>query len=299
MSKTLEIIKKAYKPYRYTYINNATLIDTSQGKYVVKNKGKQNIKKLYEYLHTRNFINFAPLVENNRDDLEIFKYIEDIKISNDQRAFDLIDIVSSLHNKTSYFKDVSNDTYQSIYDNILNNINYLDNYYDKLYDDIFNEVFMAPSHYLIIRNYTYLKNALNYSKTTLDEWWDIVSNEDKQRVSLIHNNLKTEHLLENEMPYLISWEQSKIDSPVLDLIKFYQNEYFDLNFEELLKRYLQKYPLSKNELKLFFTVISIPPKIEFESSEIKSCQNVREGLDYVFKTEKLIRPYNSEEEKKQ
>ncbi len=298
MNKTLDIIKKAYKPYRYTYIKSATLIDTSSGKFVIKEKGKQNIKKLYEYLNSRNFFNFVPLVENNRDDFQVFKYIEDINIDNDQRAFDLIDVVSSLHNKTSYFKEVSNDVYQSIYDNILNNINYLNNYYDNLFDNIFKEIFMAPSHYLLIRNYTIIKNSLSFSKENLDNWWDEVSKENKQRVSLVHNNLKTEHLLINDKPYLISWEHSKIDSPILDLIKFYQNEYFDLNFDELLKKYLQKYPLSKNELTLFFTVISIPPKIEFNEIEIKSCQNVREGLDYIFKTEKLIRPYNTEEEEK-
>ena len=62
---------------------------------------------------------------------------------------------------------------------------------------------------------------------------------------------------------------------------------------------MQRYPLSQNELKLFFTVISLPPQIDFDKNEMKSCQNVREGLDYIFKTETLIRPYNSTEKEKQ
>ena len=299
MNKTFEIIKKAYKPYRYTYVKGVTIIDTSSGKYVIKNKKEKSIKELYNYLKMRNFVNFVPLVEDNRNDFEIFKYIEDYKISKEERANDLISVISNLHNKTSYYKDVSNDNYQKIYDDILNNINYLNNYYDNLYDNIFNEVYMSPSHYLLIRNYTFVKNALNFSKNNLDDWWEKVKEEDKQRVCLIHNNLKLEHLIENEKPYLISFDNAKFDSPVLDLIKFYQNDYFDLNFESLLTSYLQNYPLSTSELKLFFTVISLPPKIDFDKNEMKSCQNVREGLDYIFKTEKLIRPYNTTEKKEE
>lgn len=298
MNKTLEIIKKAYKPYRYTYINNATIIDTTSGKYVIKEKNDKKIKDVFDYLKFKNFNNYAPLIEDNRDDFEVYKYIEDTKISKEEKANDLIDVAGMLHNKTSYYKDVTSDQYQEIYDNILNNINFLNDYYDKLYDSIFNEIFMSPSHYLLFRNYTYIKNTLSFSKESLDKWWDNVKEENKERVSLIHNNLKTEHLIENDRPYLISWNHAKFDTPILDLIKFYQAEFFDLNFEELLNKYINKYSLSENEKLLFFTVISLPPKIEFAKTEIKSCQNVRVGLDYVFKTEHLIRPYYSKKQEK-
>ena len=45
-----------------------------------------------------------------------------------------------------------------------------------------------------------------------------------ERVCVVHNNLKDEHLLKNDKNYLISWDKYLIDTPVLDLYRFFQNE---------------------------------------------------------------------------
>ena len=62
-------------------------------------------------------------------------------------------------------------------------------------------------------------------KTTL--FSNNVSDDLKERVAFIHNNLEVEHFIKNKKGYLVSWEKSKIDSPILDLITFYQKEYMN------------------------------------------------------------------------
>ena len=57
--------------------------------------------------------------------------------------------------------------------------------------------------------------------------------------------------------------------------------------------YQNKYPLNESEKKLLFVVISLPKKINIQSTEFKTCIEVRNTLDYLFKTEKLVRPYYS------
>ena len=54
----------------------------------------------------------------------------------------------------------------------------------------------------------------------------------------------------------------------------------------------------KKKKKLFFILISLPRKMEFTDSEFQNCKNVRESLDYLFKTEQLVRPYYTVEEEK-
>ena len=291
MNKTLDVIKKLYKPYRYTIKNNCTIIETNQGKFVVKEKKERNIRELYNYLRSRNFTNFPDLIDDERNDLNVYEYVEEVTTPKEQKALDLINLIALLHNKTSYFKEVSSDTYQEIYDNINNNILYLQEYYTNLILEIENEIYMSPSRYLLIRNSSKIFAALNFSKRELDEWFELVKEETKTRVSVIHNNLSTEHLIRNQQDFLISWDRSKIDSPVLDIIKFYQNEYFDLNFEEILNRYMQKFPLNEAETRLLFIMISLPKEVILEDNEFKSCQTVRENLDYIYKTEELTRPY--------
>ncbi len=291
MNKTLEVIKKLYKPYRYTIKNNCTIIETNHGKFVVKEKKERNIRELYNYLRSRNFTYFPNLIDDERNDLNVYEYVEEITTPKEQKALDLINLTALLHNKTSYFKEVSSDTYQEIYDNINNNILYLQEYYTNLILEIENEIYMSPSHYLLIRNSSKIFAALNFSKRELDDWFELVKEESKTRVSVIHNNLSTEHLIRNQQDFLISWDRSKIDSPVLDIIKFYQNEYFDLNFEEILNRYMQKFPLNEAETRLLFIMISLPKEVKLEDNEFKNCQIVRESLDYIYKTEELTRPY--------
>ena len=105
-----------------------------------------------------------------------------------------------------------------------------------------------------------------------------------------------DHYLKSDQDYLISWEKSKIDSPVLDLVHFYQKEYFDVEFQTLFQKYQEKFPWNSEEKKLFFILISLPKKMDFSGSEFQNCKNVRDSLDYLFKTESLVRPYYTIEE---
>ena len=139
-----------------------------------------------------------------------------------------------------------------------------------------------------MRNIYKIFEALDFCTKELDEWFEEVTGELKTRVSFIHNNLETDHFIKNTKEYLISWEKSKVDSPILDLITFYQKEYMNLNFEPLLERYMRSYPLSEEELRLFFIVISIPPIVNLEGREINVTKEIRKKLDYMFKTENLV-----------
>ena len=116
-------------------------------------------------------------------------------------------------------------------------------------------------------------------------------------MAFIHNNLETDHYILSDKGYLISWEKSKIDSPILDLITFYQKEYMNFDFNTLINKYLHNYPLKENELNLFYIVISIPPIIALDGKEIEVTKKMREKLDYVFKTENLITKMTSDGDK--
>ncbi len=299
MNKTLEVLKSIYKPYRYTIKNKSTIIETTSGNYVLKEKGEKDIKELYAYLSSRAFTNFAPLVDGERKDLNVFNYIEDIETPKEQRASDLVNVVASLHNKTTYFKEVSEENYHEIFDNINDNILHLKDYYQNLILEIEKEIYMAPSHYELIRNSSKIMSALEFCKEELLNWYELVKKTNKQRVALIHNNLEIGHLLKGEQDVLISWDKAKVDSPVLDLIKFYQKNYLDTDFEVLFDKYNERYPLTNDEKKLFFVIISIPPKVLLDESEFNNCKKVRVALDYLYKTEMLVRPYYSIEEKEQ
>ncbi len=292
MNKSIEILKSIYKPYRYTIKGKSTILETTCGDFIIKPKNK-DINELYTYLTNRGFMNYPKIIDSSRDEVNVFEYVEDIKLPKEQKCDDLIEIIASLHNKTSYFKEVSEDRFKSIYEDVLSNINYLSNYYNTLYEIGFNEVYASPSTYIFMRNYYKLNSALEYAKSELENWYSLVTSETKIRVCLIHNNLELNHLLNDK---LISWDNYMIDTPVIDIVKLYKKEWKNINFSEILERYMYKFPLLEYEKKLLFILISMPPEIKKSDNEFEKCKVVSEVMDYVFKTEELIRPYNTEHE---
>lgn len=298
MNKSLEILKAIYKPYRYTIKGNTTLLETTSGDFIIKPKTK-NLRELYTYLTSRGFSYFPKLIDDSRDGVNVFEYLDDFKIPKEQKIMDLTEIIASLHNKTSYFKEVSEDTYKAIYEDIKSNINYLQSVYDTMYEIGFTEKYMRPSTYEFMRNYYKLDSCLKFLLSELDTWYENISEEKKIRVSVVHNNLSLDHFLNGEKLALISWDNFLLDTPVIDIVKLYKNEWRNIDFSEVLKRYFYKFPLLDYEKRLLFILISMPPKLNDYKNEFMKCQNISDMINYVYKTEELMRPYYANEKEEE
>lgn len=289
----LESIKELYKPFRYTIKGNCTILETTSGNFVIKKKpNDKNIIDIFNYLKSRNFNYFPSIYNYTRDnDSYVYEYVQNDDVLNPQKSSDLINLVALLHSKTSFNKEVTEETYKEIYENINNNILYLKDYYKKYYELFLHDIYLSPSQYNFIRNYSKIFSALNFSKDELDNWYDLVKEKKNERLSFIHNNLTLDHYIKSDREYLISWDKSKFDTPVLDLVTLYQKNFWDLEFSTLYEKYLSISPLSDSEQKLFFLLISLVPKIEFTDNEFECTKNMREKLDYIYKTEAFLTPY--------
>ena len=297
---SLNILKNIYKPYRYTICGKTTIITTLNGIFVIK-PSDYNVVELFNYLTSRGFNNYPRIVDDSRKGVLVYEYIDEIKMPIEQKGLDLATTVANLHHKTTHFKEVSSDRYKTIYDNIKSNINYFKEYYNQFYNRFFKEIYHSPSHYLFLINFSKLDSLLDFCSHELDEWYDLIKNKNTQRVTIIHNNLSLNHYIKNNNnDYLISWDKAKTDTPVLDMVKFYQNNYFDINFNKILDNYLSQYPWQEDEKKLFYILISLPPKIEFDKqTEFNNTKHIKNIFDYIFKTELLVGPYYSKEKKEE
>ena len=197
-----------------------------------------------------------------------------------------------LHSKTTIYKEIDLDNYKYIYEEINKEIEDIFNYYNVVMDNIENSIYMSPSNYLISRNISFVYSAINYAKRSIDYWYKLVENKRMVRVVTVHNNLSLEHYIKNDKPYLISWDKSKIDMPIYDLISLYNNHYLEFDFTEILEIYLNKYPLMEEEIVLLLSILSIPKKIIYNESEYKNVLNIRRQLDYIYKTSELVKKYN-------
>ncbi len=281
MNKSIEVLTRIYKPYKITKKNSVYIFNTTSGNIVLKPNPKINYQKLYNYLKSRNFNYIPKTLKDTRDDLLVLEYQEDIESSTYQKGEDLIHLLALLHNKTSYYKNIPQSIYDDIYNTLINNINYVNNLYDNYYNSFLKKEYPSPSEFLFLNNYTLFYNAINYSKSIIDTWYNNIKDKNRERIVLIHNNPSLDHLIKNSEEYLISWDNYTFDSPVLDLYKFYQNTWEDVDFKSVLNIYNRDFPLLKEEKQLFNILISIPPTILFDKSEYDNTCEVRKLINYL------------------
>ncbi|MFA7157626.1 MAG: hypothetical protein WC123_08090, partial [Bacilli bacterium] len=68
------------------------------------------------------------------------------------------------------------------------------------------------------------------------------------------------------------------------MINLYTNDYNKYEFSNFLENYNQKFPLSNEELKLFFIMISLPKEVNYSIYEFDNTRKVNEMLTYIYKT---------------
>lgn len=294
MNEVKQLINKyARHPYRYTFKNNVIIADTDDGPLVFKRKRKDNtnyLKDLFKYLKSRNF-DYLPEIITSEGEYDIYKYIEEINAPRDQKALDLIYLLTLLHNKTSFYREIDHDQYKEIYEQIIKWLDYLYHYYTNLITIIEQKVYMSPSEYLLARNISKIYMAISFGQKEIEEWYQLVKGKTKKRLATIHNNLDLDHLIHSDNPYLISWDRAIVDAPIYDIYHFYKKNALEFDFSELFRLYESKYPLLEEERKLLFILLSIPDLIELKYNEYENCCEVRHKIDYLYKTESLITPY--------
>ena len=253
--------------------------------YVIK-KGN-DIKQKYDYLISRDF-SFFPKLLSSTGSYNVFEYVEDLTSPLEQKALDMMVVLSNLHKKTTYYKDMDIDEYKKMFEDITNEIDYKMNYYNNLINNIELHMFQSPSEYLIARNISKILGALKYSKDNINKWYDLVKNSGKKRIVTLYNNMDLNHIIRNKNLYLISWDKSKNGMPIYDLYNFYNKYYNILDFNELLNQYEKEYKLLEDEKILLYSIISIPDVIEFSDNEVLNCKKVKKIIDYLYKSEVLI-----------
>ena len=253
---------------------------------VIKEK-KKDLNDLFEYLSTREYFCFPDIISTSDRTIK-YKYYDKLKHDPPEKDIEFISSVALLHYKTIYYKEVSRKKYKDIYNTLIDNIDYLKDYYNKLIENIDNEVYMSPSNYLLARNYSVILKNFYYIEKELNKWYNLVKDKTKERVCIIHNNLKKYNFLMSSKNILTGWDNYLVDTPILDLYKLYRNEYKNMDMESIFKKYIEINKLTKEEISLFNVMISMPSTINITNNEYKKVVEVKSILDYTYRTSNFI-----------
>ena len=274
---------------KITLINDVRIVDTGSEKLVIKKRDNE-LDGLFRYLRSRSF-DYFPEIIYSTDNYDVYRYVNDSNLDREEKLLDIVKLVTMLHSKTTFYKDIDDDTYKELYESVIDRINYLYNYYNDIVDIIEGYDYMSPSNYLFVRNVSKLFASLDYARYQINNWYNIIEDKKRVRVVNIHNNLRVEHYLLEDKPYLISWRNSKKDIPIYDLINLYRNYYSEMDFCDLFRVYEGSYPLLEEEKCLLFCLVSIPEKLDFNLSEFEMCKKISRFYEYMNATDRLINDY--------
>lgn len=279
-----------FKIKKCEYCNNIRIVDTDKGKFVVK-KNEHNNSDLFRYLESKNFNNFLNIYDYNND-YEIYPYIDEINLTDEEKAIDIIYLISILHSRTTFYKNVELDTIKAIYEDINNKLIYLTNYYDNLRMVIEDSPYPSPSGYLLLRNISVIFISIDNSKRFIDKWYNTIKDKKNFRVVTIHNRLELDHLLKSNDTFLISWNKSCRASPIYDLLSLYKNTYDKVEFSILFEMYNSKIPLSQEEIYLLFSLLLVPSKIDLSNREVINTKEVYKFTNYLMSTIDFVSKYD-------
>ena len=267
------------------YLNKAKIITKDNKKYILKSR-KIDLENLYANLLNRGFNNYL-IPERITESTEIYKYVDQLNISNSKKSQDIVYLASILHNKTTEFTELSLDEVKKIYEDTITKLDDTYNYYISLQDKIEEHIYMSPAELLLMNNISNIYLMLNFSRKNIEDYYKESENKNIQRKVLIHGNLSLDHIIETDDRYLISWNKARIDSPIYDLLYFYQNDYDQIEISSLYETYQSKYQFTKEEKYLFFSLINIPNIVKLNKNNLIDTINIRKLVNYLDKTIKF------------
>ena len=276
--------------YRCYYIHGEKVIDTDKGKFFVTPKCNDK-EQLFRFLEKRDFPFFLPIYKIDKDSYEIYPYCDDFMPVND-KAVDLIHVLSLLHIKTTSYQEVSIDSVKKSYESFLKKINSLEQYYHQLQEGFESHIYMAPAEYLFIRNVSLLYENLIFCKKYINQWYKIKSKLQRERLVLLHKKPWLSNFVDQKTPYFTHWDLAEKGYPIYDFLSFYQKHYLELEMSSLFQIYQSNFQFSEEENYLFYCLLLLQDRIAFSDNCFQNTVVVHQHIVYAFKVKEFILEQN-------
>lgn len=280
----LEVIKVTVK-------ERAVIIDTPLDSFIII---KGDINK-YNYLLSRGF-DYIPKIVDYDDKYIMFDNLEVVNYDFEEKLLDYVRVISLLHIKTSYYKEVNSSYYKVIYEKIFSKINDVRNYYESLISRIESREYMSPCEYLIARNISQIFYIINICFNYLEKYYSMVKDKSNVRVVTLYNNDINKVIKTKDKIYLTDFSNSYVDSPIYDILYIYNNYYNYIELDTILNNYFKVFKLSEDELLLIKLLSIIPSKIKV-GMKVNDIIYVKKGINKIFKSIKILES-NKEETSK-
>ncbi len=271
------------------YHKNYLIVKCENQKYYCQ-KIDYSLSKLLTYFQKIDFSYVGPLT--HYDDHYLLYCINQKEEKNDLKGKKLIQVLSSLHQKSVIIKEYSLEEKQKKYDFIHSMIESRMKYYLSLQDEIDEYYFPPPAYYLFIKNISKVYSLLHYAFQQLDIWYQNEKLEYRD-VFLIHN-VCFDNFHFGDSCFFYDYGNENRGEPIYDVLSFFRKELFEIDLDSLFSLYQEVFPLRDEEISLFFCMLAIPDEISFQNYDFQNTILVRKFVNSIDKISSFLLEKNEE-----
>ncbi|WP_312471013.1 spore coat protein YsxE [Neobacillus sp.] len=230
----------------------------------------------YAVLYDNNLYYLMPWMPNDQK--------EDREHKNQQLFREL----ARLHTLSAKEITVNNEERTEHYEKTIQQLEKQQEFLDGFADECERKTYMSPFELLFCLYYNEISQALKFSKTKFEEWYESTKEAEKARMVIIHGKLSSEHFLYDDRGYgfFINFENARYGSPIHDLLP-YISRALDTNPKrndttiEWMYHYFKYFPFKEDEKLLFYSYLALPIPIIKTTEKYYRKQSPKNELKFV------------------
>jgi len=207
----------------------------------------------YAVLHENNLYYLMPWMPNDQ------------KEDREHKNLQLFRELARLHTLSAKEITVSHEERTEHYEKTIQQLEKHQEFLDGFIDECEKKTYMSPFELLYCLYYNEISQALRFSKSKFEEWYESTKENDKARMVITHGKLSSEHFLFDDRGYgfFINFENARYGSPIHDLLPYLSRA---LNTSpkrndtalDWVYHYFKYFPFKEDEKLLFNSYLALP-----------------------------------------
>ena len=230
----------------------------------------------YAVLHENNLYYIMPWMPNDQ------------KENREYKNHQLFRELARLHTLSAKEITVSQEERTEHYEKTIQQLEKHQEFLDGFIDTCEKKTYMSPFELLYCLYYNEIRQALRFSKSKFEEWYESTKENDKARMVITHGKLSSEHFLFDERGYgfFINFENARYGSPIHDLLPYLSralNTSPKRNDSALdwIYHYFKYFPFKEDEKLLFYSYLALPIPIMQVAESYYRKQRPRNEMKFV------------------
>ena len=230
----------------------------------------------YAVLHENNLYYIMPWMPNDQ------------KENREYKNHQLFRELARLHTLSAKEITVSQEERTEHYEKTIQQLDKHQEFLDGFIDACEKKTYMSPFELLYCLYYNEIRQALRFSKSKFEEWYESTKENDKARSVITHGKLSSEHFLFDDRGYgfFINFENARYGSPIHDLLPYLSRA---LNTSpkrndtalDWVYHYFKYFPFKEDEKLLFYSYLSLPIPIMQVAESYYRKQRPRNEMKFV------------------